>query len=156
MLTAPPLTCYICHCHLCQKRTGSAFSLSIVVPADGLAITQGELRTGERPTGSGRVNRSHACDKCNSRIYTQADGARTLNLRAGTLDDASWIRPVAQFWTSSAQPWAVQPGILTYDGQADDHAKLLAAWELVASSASARMPAWPRPAPNNRRKERHG
>jgi hypothetical protein len=34
-IRAAALTCHISHCHLCQKRTGSAFSLSLVLPADG-------------------------------------------------------------------------------------------------------------------------
>jgi hypothetical protein len=38
LVTRPFLTAYICHCHLCQKRTGSAFSLSVVLPADGLEL----------------------------------------------------------------------------------------------------------------------
>lgn len=145
-LTAAPLTSYICHCHLCQKRTGSAFSLSIVVPVEGLALTQGELRTAVRRTASGRLNRSHGCGDCSSRIYTQAEGDRTLNLRAGTLDDASWVRPVAQFWTSSAQPWAVQQGILTYAEQAGRLAPLLAAWKDLAASGPQAMPIWAPPA----------
>ena len=30
-------------------------------------------------------------------------------LRAGTLDDPSWLRPTVHFWTRSAQPWVVLP-----------------------------------------------
>ena len=30
-------------------------------------------------------------------------------MRAGTLDDTSWLRPTAHFWTRSAQPWVVLP-----------------------------------------------
>jgi hypothetical protein len=26
-------------------------------------------------------------------------------VRAGTLDDTSWLRPTAHFWTRSKQPW---------------------------------------------------
>ena len=32
-----------------------------------------------------------------------------LRVRAGTLDDTSWLRPTAHFWTRSAQPWVVVP-----------------------------------------------
>jgi hypothetical protein len=27
----------------------------------------------------------------------------------GTLDDTSWLRPTAHFWTRSKQPWVVLP-----------------------------------------------
>ena len=30
-------------------------------------------------------------------------------VRAGTLDETSWLRPTAHFWTRSAQPWVVLP-----------------------------------------------
>ena len=30
-------------------------------------------------------------------------------VRAGTLDDTSWLRPTVHFWTRSAQPWLALP-----------------------------------------------
>jgi hypothetical protein len=27
-------------------------------------------------------------------------------IKAGSLDDASWLEPAAEAWTSSAQPWS--------------------------------------------------
>ena len=32
-----------------------------------------------------------------------------LRVRAGTLDDTSWLRPTVHFWTRSQQPWVVLP-----------------------------------------------
>src|ERR1017187_3288579 len=49
VVTRPFLTAYICHCHRCQKRTGSAFSMSVVIPADGLQIVAGKPLPTERP-----------------------------------------------------------------------------------------------------------
>lgn len=48
LITRPILTTYICHCHLCQKRTGSAFSMPVVIPADGFDLVQGTLLQTER------------------------------------------------------------------------------------------------------------
>jgi hypothetical protein len=31
-------------------------------------------------------------------------------VRAGTLDDTSWLRPTMHFWTRSKQPWITLPG----------------------------------------------
>ncbi len=39
---AQPLLTYACFCHSCQKRTGSAFSLGLIVPTDALRIS-GEM-----------------------------------------------------------------------------------------------------------------
>jgi hypothetical protein len=131
VLRREPLTCYVCHCHLCQKRTGSAFSMSLVVPAEGgVELTAGAPARTERVTPSGAVNASLECPDCHSRLWTRREGAPTLNLRAGALDETRDIRPVAQFWTGSAQPWAVlrDPDILSCAGQDADPAALRAAW----------------------------
>jgi len=128
-VTREPLTAYICHCHLCQKRTGSAFSMSVVIPADGMEIVSGTPMRTEKPRSGGGVSVSGHCGACQSRLYTQWAGAPTMNRRAGTLDDTSEVRPVAQFWTSSAQPWAVvADDILSYAEQPTDFAPVLAAW----------------------------
>jgi hypothetical protein len=135
-VTGTPLTAYICHCHLCQKRTGSAFSMSLVFPAGAVEITAGEPVRTERVRPDGGKNVSWVCAACLSRLVTERGGSPTMNLRAGTLDDTSNIRPVAQFWTSSAQPWAVVPGdILTYAEQPTDFMPMLAAWKARSSRA---------------------
>jgi hypothetical protein len=132
-VTRPFLTVYLCHCHLCQKRTGSAFSMSAVLPAGGLELVAGELLRSERQLADGAKNISWICPACYSRIHTQRDGSPTVNLRAGTLDDACKIRPVAQFWTSSAQPWALIKGdVLSYEEQPADYAPLLEAWQAAS------------------------
>jgi hypothetical protein len=130
VVTRPLLTAYICHCHRCQKRTGSAFSMSVVIPLDGLQMVAGEPLQTERRLESGAKSFSWVCPTCYSRTHTQREGSRTIYLRAGTLDDTSNIRPVAQFWTESAQPWAlVADDILSYPQQPADFAPLLAAWK---------------------------
>ena len=73
------------------------------------------------------------CASCYSRINTQREGAPTLNVRAGTLDDTSWLRPVAQIWTSSAQPWAlVRDNIVSFEEQPTDFAAAFAAAKKLA------------------------
>ena len=128
-ITKEPLACYICHCHQCQKRTGSAFSMSLVMPAGGLEMTSGRAIEFERDLPDGAKNRSYTCAACHSRLYTQKTNSQTLNLRAGTLDDTSRVRPIAQIWVSSAQPWAVQRGILSYSEQQVDMRTWLHAWK---------------------------
>jgi len=132
-ITKAPLTSYICHCHLCQKRTGSAFSMSIVIPATGLHLEKGEPTRAERILSNGLKNYSYVCAQCHSRLYTQRDGSPTINLRAGTLDDTARIRPVAQIWTSSAQAWAIvkENGILSYSEQPVNFGPLIEAWKVA-------------------------
>lgn len=118
-ITAPPLTVYICHCHDCQVRTGSAFSLGMPVERSAFALTAAPTETLERVGASGRVSRQHFCGRCLARTHSETEiNLRTVTVRPGTLDDTSWVRPVAQMWSGSAQPWAVRPAILTYADEA--------------------------------------
>ncbi|HEY5071154.1 MAG TPA: GFA family protein [Caulobacteraceae bacterium] len=128
-ITAAPLTAYICHCHLCQKRTGSAFSLQLVLPAEGLEIVSGEPMVNDRVLPNGQRHTTWLCAACHSRISTRREGTPRAILRAGTLDDTAWLRPVAQIWTASALPWALLgDDVLSYTGQPADHAPMIAAW----------------------------
>ena len=53
-----------------------------------------------------------------------------VTLRPGTLDDHSWLRPVAHIWTSSAQPWVEIPAdVLRYENNPDDVLELVRAWK---------------------------
>jgi hypothetical protein len=132
-----PIATYICHCHLCQKRTGGAFSLSAVFPADALEFMAGEPVRTERVLPSGLKNTSFICGACHSRIHTLREGLPTLNLRIGTLDDTSWVRPVAQIWTSSAMAWALVPDILSYEEQPADFGAVLTAAKALTAAATA-------------------
>jgi hypothetical protein len=114
---------------LCQKRTGGAFSMSLVAPSGALEITAGEPQAAERVRADGAVSTAWTCPACFSRIHSRVDGAPVILLRAGTLDDTSQIRPVAQIWTSSAQRWAIVADILSYEEQPTDFGPILAAWQ---------------------------
>jgi hypothetical protein len=104
--------------------------MSIVFPTTGLHLEKGEPVKTERTLANGSKNYSYVCGQCYSRLYTQRDGSPTINLRVGTLDDTSHIRPVAQIWTSSAQPWAVvEDGVLSYFEQPADFTPLIEAWK---------------------------
>ena len=38
-----------------------------------------------------------------------AEPGTLVFVRAGTLDDTSWLRPSVHLWTDSAQPWVALP-----------------------------------------------
>jgi hypothetical protein len=105
--------------------------MSIVFPATGFNLEEGQPVKTERTLPSGFKNFSYICGECYSRLYTQRDGSPTINLRAGTLDDTNHIRPMAQIWTSSAQSWAIVrvDGILSYSEQPADFSPIIEAWK---------------------------
>jgi hypothetical protein len=42
-----------------------------------------------------------------TRIYHQTENG--MSLKAGTLDDTSWLKPDAHYWTKRKQSWVVVP-----------------------------------------------
>src|SRR3954467_458321 len=125
-ITQPPLVAYTCHCTVCQRLTGSAFSSAFVIAAEAGRFAGGEVRAFQRPAESGRVVTRWVCRDCGTWICngarpgTAAPGS-VVAVRAGTLDDPSWLRPTAHFWTRSAQPWVILPeGDTRFETQPED------------------------------------
>ncbi|WP_176593096.1 GFA family protein [Sphingobium sp. EM0848] len=104
-LAAPPLLTAICHFAHCQKQSGSAFSVNLVVQRSDLAVS-GDLASYTDRGESGTVIYRRFCAACGSPIMTEpSDKPEIAYLKAGTLDDKGGIDPKVQIWCSSAQPW---------------------------------------------------
>jgi hypothetical protein len=109
-ITQAPHLVYTCHCTDCQRMTSSAFSIGIVLPAGAFRLVRGEPRAVQRTTDSGRVTTRWVCPECGSWICGGVGpDATPRNVRGGTLDDTSWLRPTVHLWTRSKQPWVVLP-----------------------------------------------
>lgn len=103
-----PLLVYTCHCRDCQRLTGSAFSLGLVIADGGFRLSGVELRPLQRTADSGRINTRLVCPNCGSWVCgPPRDGL--VRVRAGTLDDTAWLRPTRHIWTRSKQPWIAIP-----------------------------------------------
>lgn len=132
-LGGQPLLVYACHCHDCQSRSGAAFTLSMVVRTADLA-TAGRYEERAITTGAGRQVHQGFCPRCQVVISARALAAPDYStLLAGTLDDASWVRPIAQTFVESAIPWAVIPGVRTVPWSEFDFVELGREWMASAS-----------------------
>jgi hypothetical protein len=129
-IRAQPLTLYLCHCKECQKQSSSAFAMSLTVPRDAVVIVQGQPKTWTRGADSGREVTCSFCDNCGTRLFHKRSyNPATINVKAGTLDDTSWLSPVGNIWTRSAQPWvAIPESMLNYEGQPEDISPLRERW----------------------------
>lgn len=128
-VTQTPRTAYVCHCTECRRQTGSAFGMSMPVARAGFALTHGAPKVWQRTAASGRQVDCAFCPACGTRLFhlPRRDDA-VVNVKPGTLDDSSWLRPVGHLWTASALPWVVIPtNVLSYPGQPPDFAALRAA-----------------------------
>ena len=106
-LEAEPLELTVCHCRECQRQSGSAFGMSLSIPAGAFKLLSGKLRFFEVVCDSGRIKSCAFCPNCGTRIYHRTDAG--LSVKAGTLDDASRLQPTAHYWTSRKQPWVAIP-----------------------------------------------
>ncbi|MEO0983207.1 MAG: GFA family protein [Pseudomonadota bacterium] len=129
-MAQPPLALVECHCADCQKVTGSSFSLGMPVMADAFELIKGELALWHRTGESGHRIPQRICGHCGTRLYSEPpSGAATLTARGGTLDDTSWLKPVAAIWTDSAQPGQDFSNVeLTYPRQPEDFGQIIAKW----------------------------
>jgi len=106
-INGTPAMVAVCHCVTCQKNTGSAFSTNIAMAADDVNIEGNGLVVYEE--------RAHAdcppffrsfCSRCGSPISGRGDAyLGIIFIKAGTLDDPSWVEPSAHIWCAEKQPW---------------------------------------------------
>jgi hypothetical protein len=99
---------YTCHCIDCQRLTGSAFSIGIVVPERAFRLIGVEPRRLQRKVHSGRMSTRLVCPECGAWVCG-APSSGAVRVLAGTLDDTSWVRPTTHVWTRSTQPWVTLP-----------------------------------------------
>jgi hypothetical protein len=130
-----PLLLYTCNCTNCQRISGSAFALNMPVLARDFHLEQGEPKGWHHTSPTGVAVISWFCAECGGRLYGDRAGrAEIINLRAGTLDDTTWLVPVMHMFIKSAQPW-----VLPAD-DAECHAMAPADFQ---SAAAAWRTMWP-------------
>ncbi len=105
---AEPVVQAVCHCTDCQRQTGNPFSVIVGVPRAAFSV-EGRTLASFATTGEdhgGDTERSF-CSACGSPVFSIAAVMPELAfIKAGSLDDASWLNPAVEVWTSSAQPWS--------------------------------------------------
>lgn len=124
-----PLTLYCCHCRECQRQSSSALGMSLRVCRSGLAVEWSAMSARSRDVGQKTAVVGHFCPICGVRLVHARPGGDTVNVKAGTLDDTSWLRPVGHLWVERRQPWVDVPRtLLTYERQPASYDELIAAW----------------------------
>lgn len=105
-----PMMTAICHCRDCQRQSGSGYSIIAGVAIEDFHQV-GETRVYDT-IGTDRGVPAHRrfCPICGSPIASVlADADDVVWIKAGTLDDPSWLEPELEAWRSSGQPWALTP-----------------------------------------------
>ena len=118
-ITGEPRRLIACHCSDCQRQSGSAFGLTLVVSESDFRIVQGEVKTWSAQSDAGRTKLGAFCPGCGTRIYHKLElRPDCVSLKPGTLDDTRWLTPDLHIWTRSKQPWVVIPeGVESHEEQ---------------------------------------
>ena len=103
--TAEPLLMANCNCRDCQYASGNGHSTVFAVPVSAVTI-EGEAKYYETRSDQGNVVRRGFCADCGSPLFAGNDKFKDfIAIKAASLDDPSWFKPVVDIWMSSAQPW---------------------------------------------------
>ena len=108
-LASDPLFTHCCHCLNCQRQTGSAFVINLLIETANVEVLAGRPEPTEAPREDGSVQTILRCPTCQVAVYSHY-GLRTVAfVRAGTLDDPSLVSPDVHIFTRSKVPWLTLP-----------------------------------------------
>lgn len=101
----------ICHCTNCQKRTGSAFGISVYADDQQVKFLSGNLKSYRYRSDDGqRWVEMEFCENCGSTLSWTAELFPGLRgLAGGSFDDPSWYDIRIHVWTQSAHDWMTYP-----------------------------------------------
>ncbi|GLT16545.1 hypothetical protein GCM10007938_03210 [Vibrio zhanjiangensis] len=98
-----------CHCNLCRKMNGSAFSTYAAVLQSGFELISGQL-------GCFKVSenaRKYFCNQCVTPIYNMSSNYTGLNIvHLGSLDCAEILEPEVNIYDESKLQWLTDIGQL--------------------------------------------
>lgn len=104
--SAEPMFTAHCHCRDCQYASGGPYSTVVGVAATALEM-RGDMSSYTVDAESGNQVTRSFCPVCGSPILSELSANPAMKvLKAGTLDDPSWLKPMMHIWTDSSQPWA--------------------------------------------------
>jgi hypothetical protein len=103
---AEPVMTAVCHCKHCQRQSGSAFAILVAIPRETLEIDKTYLNFFNDIGESGLPVKRNFCSKCGSPVTSEVEAIPGLEwIKAGTLDDTTWLNPTVNIWCDSAQRW---------------------------------------------------
>ena len=91
-----------CHCGLCRKMNGGAFSTYVIVLEKDFALQSGNLQSCQVSEKATR----HTCARCSTPVFNanaEYDGLKILYL--GSVDDVRDIKPQVNIYNENKLDW---------------------------------------------------
>ena len=108
-LATDPLFTHCCHCLNCQRQTGSAFVINLLIEADRVELLAGDPVPVDVPRDDGSAQRIFRCPTCQVAVFSLSSHPRVRFVRGGTLDDPSSVTPDVHIFTRSKLSWVELP-----------------------------------------------
>jgi hypothetical protein len=108
-LASEPLFVHCCHCLNCQRQTGSAFVINLLIETDRVELVTGDPQPVDVPRDDGSSQRIFRCPGCQVAVFSEYTRPEFRFVRAGTLDDPSSVQPDVHIFTRSKVPWVTLP-----------------------------------------------
>jgi hypothetical protein len=108
-LASEPMFIHCCHCLNCQRQTGSAFVINLLIEADRVQILTGTTREVDVPRDDGSMQRIFRCPHCQVAVFSEYGSRKVRFVRGGTLDDPTDITPDVHIFTRSKVGWLTLP-----------------------------------------------
>jgi hypothetical protein len=100
---------HCCHCLNCQRQTGSAFVINLLIEADRVELLSGAPKPIDVPRDDGSNQRIYRCPDCQVAVFSEYGRPEVLFVRGGTLDDPSGVTPDVHIYTRSKVGWLTLP-----------------------------------------------
>jgi hypothetical protein len=108
-LASDPLFVHCCHCLNCQRQTGSAFVVNLLIEADRVELLAGDPQPADVPRDDGSSQRIFRCPVCKVAIFSEYGRPEVRFVRGGTLDEPSSVSPDVHIYTRSKLGWVTLP-----------------------------------------------
>jgi hypothetical protein len=108
-LASEPLIVHCCHCLNCQRQTGSAFVINLLIEADRVEVVAGTAHQVDVPRDDGSMQAIFRCSRCQVAVFSEYGPREVRFVRGGTLDDPRDITPDVHIFTRSKVGWVALP-----------------------------------------------
>lgn len=108
-LASQPMFIHCCHCLNCQRQTGSAFVVNLLIEVNRVELLAGVPEPVDAPRDDGSAQRIFRCPACQVAIFSEYGPPAVRFVRGGTLDDPTDIAPDVHIYTRSKVGWVTLP-----------------------------------------------
>lgn len=110
-----PIRVSVCHCHECQRRSGSAFATQARFRDEQLTIT-GESHEWTQTGDEGGQAVFSFCPRCGSSVYYRAFvEPEVVAVAVGAFADREFPAPTRSVYENRQHPWVTLSGIVEHD-----------------------------------------